>query len=432
MKSPASEPDKKRVRFDPPAPSTEADSLQNDSPDQPKKSTLRANTVIQFRFISSPSEIPSDPNAPFPSKQTAHPTYLHQIFPNELVHGWQTLNVAVYIHMSSLSTHIVAHGVPCTAQHCSPTDVPKLLTPFIQSGLYALRSQFDPVVSAPYVMPVKTQVASYTHDRRHFAIYKERFFKSDSSGTLVHRSDFLAYHLRMAFLMFVHIDGASFIDHEDPRWEVFVVAELIDQQPRNFIGYATTYPFSALASGNDKSITFSERIRISQVIVSPLAQGYGHGGRLLSAIYDDALKRKAMEVTVEDPSRPFRILRDLTDLRRCYALNLLNANHPLDMDQYDQLMITLRKDLLLTPGQAMRCAEVHQLSHTNREDELKYKKYRLWVKRRLYKDYLEVLDKYEAEEKKEKLAQIYQDYEEEYLEAILRLEGATKRSDRKQ
>lgn len=421
------EPSRKRVRFN-----SDADprpELRND----PKKSTLPAKQVVELRFISSPDELP-DPAAAsdHPAHLTAHPTYLHQVIPDEQVHGWHHLTVAVYVHKSSLASWIDHDGQlqPDNEQNeVKVTDLPQLITPFIKNGLHTSRSHFLTTLSSPHVMPLSTAISKYQAKGMNFAIYKEKFFSKDETGSLVKRTDLLNYHHRMAFLMFTHIDGASFIDHDDPRWEVFVVAELIDEKPTNFVGYATTYPFSALSSDGDKRISFSERIRVSQVFISPLAQAAGHGRRLLTAVYDDALARKAMEVTVEDPSIGFRLLRDVTDLRRCYQHSLLDEDKAVDYDKESQLVQLLKDHLLLTSAQAKRCLEVHQLRHVDKADEKAYRRYRLWVKRRLYKENVEVLDQYEAQEKKDKLAEIYEDYEKEYSQSTQRIHARVPHSE---
>lgn len=233
----------------------------------------------------------------------------------------------------------------------------------------------------------------------------------------------------MAFLMFLHINDASFIDVQDERWQLFVTACLDDQsRPAVFTAYSTVYPFSALAVG-DGPLHFAERIRVSQVFVQPFCQKQGHGAHLLNVIYADAERRHAIQVTVEDPSPAFRLLRDITDLRRAYDAQILRPDAPIRMDHEQQLQHDLSSKLLLTPAQARRCLEVHQLRHTDRADDNAYKKYRLWVKRRLFKVNLEVLDQYDKQEKKDKLAEIYDDLQTEYDKAILRLDARSTTKD---
>lgn len=464
--SSAAEPDRKRVRFGRESSNLTSAELHPNS--ELKNGALRANQVVQLRFIRSIDDISPDGAAgSHPDHLIAHPTYLHQIIPNEQVLGYSSVTAAIYIHQASLFTWIHTHKTLLNQsseddlnpeiekdpnddnnQSAQPestkqndnnntesnpmlnttvTNVEALMAPFIKSGRFTTRGAYLEALETPYTMPLSNRVAKYEKDGRHYGIYKEKFFAPDDNGTPVKRDDFHAFHLRMAFLMFINIDGASFIDDDDPRWEVFVVAEEENDKPMAFIGYATTYPFSALRTTESKSITFAERIRISQVFISPLGQAKGHGSQLLQNIYNDAISRNAVEVTVEDPSLGFRLLRDVTDLRLCYERGLLDPSKPLTMDEESELVEKLRTSLLLTLGQAKRCLEVHQLRHTDKDNEDSYKKYRLWVKRRLFKENLEVLDQYDTEERKKKLAEIFEDYEKEYTEAIKRINARLER-----
>lgn len=420
------EPDAKRVRFNaPPEPngSTEI-TTEND----PEKATLNATDVVQLRFVSTVSDIAAEGAAgPHDNALTAPAPFLHQIVHGLKIHGWRSLTVALYVHLPSLSYWIDSAGEaadPPQEKDAAPqTDVPALITPFIKGGIVSSRTVFEAAIADTKPLPLKNRVIAYETAGKKYAVYKEAFFDHAEDGTLMKNEAFHAYHLRMASLMFIHIDGASFIDDEDPRWETFVVAEEEDDKPVSFVGYATTYPFSVLTKDEHNAMNFAHRIRISQVLVSPLHQGRGHGRKILHAIYKKAEERNALEVTVEDPSLGFRLLRDVTDLKRSYAAGILSPDVASLKEQEEEVITKLRKDLALTVGQAKRCLEVHQLRHINRDDDDQYKKYRLWVKRRLFKENYEILDNFDKEERKVKLAEIYDGLEKEYFESIMRLKG---------
>ncbi|KAI0565848.1 histone acetyltransferase type b catalytic subunit [Gracilaria domingensis] len=404
-------PARKRVRFDPTA------GADGRGPGLP------ARDCVQLRFVRSDSSVPSSPLESYDRQLTSVPSFLHQIVPRESVYGWDSLRIAVYVHMRTLATWIDSVGDRSEADPgAEATDVPALLSPFIKDGLCSSRAAFEAVMtSEPSFLPFTNQISSFSADGVRFGIFKEKFLIRDEESNVVSpNTPLLAFHHRMAFLMLIHIDDASFIDVDDERWELFAIARLENGRPVEFVAYSTVYPFSALTSGNGP-MRFAERIRISQVFVMPVFQRSGHGSRLLNAIYEDAQRRNALQITVEDPSPGFRLLRDVTDLRRAYDAGILDADLPLDLAEENNLMEALGTKLLLTPGQARRCVEVHQLRHTNRSDEEAYKKYRLWVKRRLFKANLETLDQYDKEERKEKLAEIYAGLEMEYDTAILRV-----------
>lgn len=124
-----------------------------------------------------------------------------------------------------------------------------------------------------------------------------------------------ALSIRIQALLLFFIDGASMIDHDDPKW---VLNFLYLSQPlclwcrlddRNVVlGYASEYRFLLFP---DKV-----RLRISQFWILPGRQGTGLGTQLYHQLMCDAqVDLDVREVTVEDPSEAFADLRLLADLR---------------------------------------------------------------------------------------------------------------------
>lgn len=407
MGTPTSEPDRKRVRFNGPA-------------DKPAKATLTASSVVQLRFVHSITDVHPDGAAgPHDPKLTTNPPFLHQIFPKGVVHGWHSLTVAIYVHLGTLSYWIDVHGQEGEEES---TKVKEKISPFIKGGLVDSRQQFEMSIMQS-VDDMQNAVGSYAKKGEHFTVYRESFFLQKEGGDRQRRENFLEWHRRMAFLMFVYIDGASFIDDEDPRWEIYVIMKQPQAGLPVFVGYATVYVFSSLVKGGSDGMRFVDRIRVSQVFISPLETGKGHGRQLMGFIYENAQSRKALEVAVEGPCEGFRVLRDVTDLKRAYEKGFLQKEKELEEGLEEDLVSKLRTHLLLTVGQAKRSLEVHQLKFVDRENEEQYKKYRLWVKRRLFKENYEVLHCYDKEERKQKLSEIYEDLEKEYLTSIIHLKG---------
>lgn len=437
----AEEPDVKRARLDGQA-SESSGSLDAEV----KRPALPAREVVELRFVRNEADIDKrGAGGTHSQEMRGKPSYLHQIIPNELVHGCRHASVAIYIHLKSLTHWIDSNLDPypprsSVSEDPPPTDVQALLTPFIKGGLVQTRDQFLAAVAAPFQVPLSNRVAKYSVGTTSFAVYKEKLFETNESGVLVKREAFHDFHRRMAFFMFISIDGASFIDDEDPRWEIFVTVQLENDIPSLFIGYATIYPFAVMTrekrdgaskvsnesrSGEPRwQVLFVDRIRISQVAILPIFQRSGHGGHLLDAIYEDGHTRRAMEITVEDPSKGFRVVRDVTDLQWAYRHDVLPMKKPVTSDCESVTLSTLHSKLLFTAGQARRCLEIHQLRFVNRENEAEYKKYRLWVKRRLMKDNYDEMNQLESDERKEKLAQLYEDYESEYLVSVRRIEAS--------
>lgn len=155
----------------------------------------------------------------------------------------------------------------------------------------------------------------------------------------------LALVNRIQILVPLLIEGGTPIqtesteDHEaDPldRWTVYFLYQKrpVSEQPGKytyvFAGYSTVYRFyifrpqtsSVAATGHlelPKGITpFSEfpcRSRISQFIILEPFQHKGNGQRLYKPIYGSLLEDPmTFEITVEDPSEAFDVLRDMADL----------------------------------------------------------------------------------------------------------------------
>jgi histone acetyltransferase 1 len=442
--APAAEPASKRVRFDPSLTHAASSSGATTSV------KLDANDVIQLRFVQSSADVHADGAGGTHSPSLCfNPTFTHQIFPAGLC-GLKSATIALYYTSASLHCWLDCdvrlddrdRGADDTrAIHADNANTPELRTgsahseqdamteeslrntlgPFIHAGRVSDREEFLRIAEedSEYVPPVSAgdPVLSYSVQGKsashQFSVVRL---------VLAASSDVRDYHKRMQLLMFLFIDGASFIDDSDPRWEIFVILEHVNGVPRYLVGYATVYPFLAMRPGKPRDAFFAERIRVSQVFVLPRYQRGGHGSRLLTAIYKNSHQRGAFEVTVEDPSEGFRLLRDITDLRRAYEAGVLDADVSSDPEVHAAILVSMRERLLLTKAQARRCLEVHNLRFVDRENAEDYKSYRLWVKRRLHEEYVEVLDAFSAgEERKAKLGEIYADYEREYLCVVNRL-----------
>eukprot|EP00898_Chlorokybus_atmophyticus_P006715 jgi/Chlat1/7044/Chrsp56S06669 len=116
---------------------------------------------------------------------------------------------------------------------------------------------------------------------------------------------------RVQPLILYYIDGANFIDSSDPHWELVVAIERTvtnGADNTRVVGFCTYHRFYSFP---DRS-----RLRVSQVLILPPFQRQGHAKRLLHAVYEQANRIAAVDVTVEDPSEEFQKLRDIDDYKR--------------------------------------------------------------------------------------------------------------------
>jgi len=164
----------------------------------------------------------------------------------------------------------------------------------------------------------------------------------------------------------------------------------------SIVGYTTVYNF----------YSYPEKIRkrISQFLILPPFQKQRHGAELLNALYD--LYRgndKVKDLTVEEPSLPFSHLRNVSD-----ALNIQKAELFQDIDEIkpieEDTLKAVRTKLKLAPDQIKIMYEIFLLKNTNMSDEKEAKQYRLFIKRRLYKKYQDILSGFEnIDERKKEL-----------------------------
>lgn len=236
------------------------------------------------------------------------------------------------------------------------------------------------------------------------------------------------HDLMQGWIMWL-IDGASYIDVDDERWEFLTMYEKTGDHASNgnghmngssaryhFVGYCTVYRYYAYP---DKL-----RPRISQFLILPPFQRLGLGTHLLQTIYDRYRDQDSVvDIAVEDPAENFTKLRDFVDARNCLSLSEFSPKS-LAEGWTNETAISAQKKLKLNRNQARRVYEILKLKNTDRSDCHKYRAFRLEVKNRLNAPFLkskltEVPISDEA--RVAALQKMYEQAEEEYLETIERL-----------
>ncbi|KAI8081698.1 acyl-CoA N-acyltransferase [Halteromyces radiatus] len=218
---------------------------------------------------------------------------------------------------------------------------------------------------------------------------------------------FREYHRRMQFFVLLFIEGSSYIDDEDEKWEIYTLYKRQkkgDESIYTFVGYCTAYPFYCWLE--------QTRMRISQFLILPTYQGKGHGGQLYRTIYELFAQRKdVLEITVEDPNEEFSDLRDKSDLR---YLRDHGAFDGITIPVPQETIQQLQKKYKLTNRQIQTSLEIYLLSNLNKRDREAYKNYRLQVKQRLYRFNYDTLQEIEPEDRKDKLHETYMGVEQDY------------------
>jgi len=338
-----------------------------------------------------------------------HPKFTNQLFEKEEIFGYENLRVDIQYTANSVKYFV---KITYDKMHKGATDIEGILSSHFKNGLCKSRVEFLEEADSTYLPPVDNIIKSY---KSKFHIYKGSLTQGAGDQT----DELRALHERVQFQTILNIDGASCIDADDPKWEVFMIFEEVSEKNFHFVGYATIYLFMGI---RDKSLKkgFFERIRISQVLILPHYQKQGHGTELLKVIYEDCASRKCLEITVEDPSEGFRILRDSMDLEACIKRKLL-GDTPIGRPVSNDVIKQVKAELLITKNQVVRCHEMNMMRNIEPDDEEKLKQFRLMVKRRLYHELSDVLSHFTKEEKKEKLAEFYDDLEKEYRQVLSRV-----------
>ena len=271
------------------------------------------------------------------------------------------------------------------------------------------------------------------------------------------------------------------------RWTVYFVYEKNTKSlntsvsPYSFVGYATTYRFytfrpryqtaseispKTITSDTvlplDKEISAAEvpsRLRISQFLILPPYQSSGHGSALYNAIYSEALADSTIqELTVEDPSEEFDVLRDINDWKvlepRFAAAHIKINTEPLDPAQRRRFtrlptlkllsietLKSIRSDTKIAPRQFARQLEMYllslvpfshraagganltklliQKSRTSDPYDKFYYWWRLILKQRVFKKNRDILLQLEGDERHRRVDEAARAQEDEYEKLLL-------------
>lgn len=218
------------------------------------------------------------------------------------------------------------------------------------------------------------------------------------------------YHRRLQTFLMWYIEAASYIEEDDLRWNIYTLySKTVVEGKERFciVGYATAYKFYLIPD--------SLRMRISQFFIFPQYQGQGHGHRLYSKMYelfaDDPTVR---ELTVEDPNPDFQRLRDTCDLKFIVDSSLVGE---LPLPFVLSKVVPIAKRLKISRKQMERLAEIaifYRESLNFASNKNLYKRFRLQVKKRLYRQNEDELEGMTVAKRLETLDLLYREEETEY------------------
>ncbi|CAE6415522.1 unnamed protein product [Rhizoctonia solani] len=349
-----------------------------------------------------------------------HPTFTYPIFGDkETIYGYADLKISLFFASGSLSMFL---NVTSTAKLPSKTadDVEGTLYKFIPPDYSKSAESFQSTVEkeATTFRPLGEKIHTYVRRAPGHGKGKSKEanpVSEDDPDAIVFEvyhstwdtPGFREYHRRMQIFILLYIEGGSYIQEDEDKWEFTVLYERRRSHSPNdnpddpptytyhFAGYSSLYPFWCWP---DKV-----RLRLSQFVILPPYQHAGHGSALYNAIYQFTLGRDdVVELTVEDPSEAFEDLRDRNDMKRLLSLEAsIQGHRPGATAAY-----LLR--------QFHRLIEMLLLRELDASSKQAQKAYRLQVKERLFRFNYEILAQLEKEERLEKLEETFQNVRTDY------------------
>ena len=322
-----------------------------------------------MKLIRNEKDIENDENA-------FHPAYTHQLFgDSENIFGYRNLRVNLYYTARALKLYLAidfAEQIDSKdADGVQPDDVLAIIKEKLdlQPPLYTTNlDQFSKwLVKDEFFHPHGDKVHAFEEQERSYEVYN---VNAKMSAEFIQE-----HHEQMQHFLLWFIDGASYIDIEDDKWDYFTLYERQGERDYYFAGYATVYRYYAYPANT--------RPRISQVLILPPFQRRNLGVQLLSAMYAHYRAQSGViDITVEDPSDSFSQLRNFVD---CLACSKLPAFSRKSLHEgWNKKMAEEAKEKLRINGrQARKVYEILKLKCVDTNNEEEYRNYRLEVKRRL-------------------------------------------------
>lgn len=149
------------------------------------------------------------------------------------------------------------------------------------------------------------------------------------------------FHHLLKFFPLLFIDAASPLDAQDPLWEVIMIFKTNGASGGlRLVGYTTLYPFKD-----------DNKLRLSQILVLPPAQGSGLGSAMVHLAYARVQEMGLAFLEIERPiADGFLRLLAYIDLRRCLASGMVRKG----MDPETLDYAPFQKQLQLSKARFMR------------------------------------------------------------------------------
>lgn len=358
-----------------------------------------SNDCIFFKYIFDADDINSENSKkPADDTDTFKPEYTHQIFGDEeIIFGYKNLRIDYYLTPGLLHAYI---GLKCkekiTAQRfdgIEPDDVYAAFTEFgCSPGFTRNINSFcsEKLKQDLEFVPFGSKINEYSREAtdEKKAVSKFEIFKVDSTMPEFESQKFIDYILRVQTVLVYYIETSNFLDTDDPQWVHYLLYEKVKNAstPIGFryvtIGYVSVY--------NYYSYPDKMRSRVSQILIFPKYQNAGHGAELVESIYKDVIQNSNIfDITAESPSLEFIRLRDYVTTKMCSTLKTFKDKELLKKGFTNEMVQEALKVYKIPKLQSRRCYEILRMANSNQNNSDEWKSFRLYVKNRLNKPFIE-------------------------------------------
>ncbi|KAJ7460936.1 histone acetyltransferase type B catalytic subunit [Mycena galericulata] len=366
-----------------------------------------------------------------------HPSFTYPIFgEDEKIYGYNDLVIDLRFASGSLVQFLDVRHSKKLASSSTVDDVAGILTGFMPSDYYKDEKAFlarveeDATTFRPpgQMIYTYTRPAPYSSASKGKGVAQPQMLDPESEDALVFEvyhttwesPGFRELHRRMQLFIPLYIEAGSYINEEEETWEFVVLYEKRKRRASpnvatyHFVGYSSLYPFYCFPE--------KVRLRLSQFVILPPYQRYGHGSELYTSIYQYVLSQPNIaELTVEDPAEAFEDLRDKNDLPDAAGAPALHGGRirgrggaatvaakgklgpPADKPWVEKW----RRDLKIAG---------RQFHHPT--DNRAMRAYRLQVKERLYRFNFEILAQLEKQERLDKLEETFLSVRDDYMRIL--------------
>ncbi|KAJ2499654.1 histone acetyltransferase 1 [Coemansia sp. RSA 1972] len=335
-----------------------------------------------------------------------HPEFTYPIYgEHERIFGYKGLSININYAAGSLATFFnikytkrIEQMESTSAVALKADDVDTPMRQILADSLCVTQSEFAQVVARDThsFRPPGRKVHEYSGrsseaEQLRYEVYSSSFDDMESTK----------YHERIQAFVLFFIEGAQFIDTSDERWHVYTVFERLDlngQTSYSLVGFSTVYNFYCWPD--------RKRARISQFLVLPPFQGQGHGSSLYSYIHAMVLgNSEYADLSVEDPSEAFDDMRDRNDMRYLLKHKAFAQIKGAPVEQ--SVVNELQKKHKLSRRQMTRCIEMALLKMIKSEKSDGFARFRLFVKRRIYAQNMDLLQALDVDERKQKVSESF-------------------------